>query len=57
MQIYSALGYKTNKSLVIIDKGFTFYTTKKKSTKKRNTKPSPNPPEGGSAFTPVQALD
>lgn len=41
---------KTNKPLVYPDKRFTFIPTKKKSTKKRNTKLYPSPPEGGPEF-------
>jgi len=48
---------KTNKPLVYPDKRFTFYTTKKESTKERNSELYPKPPEGGSEFIPVHAMD
>jgi hypothetical protein len=54
---YSQMCVKTNKPLVYPDKRFTFYTTKKESTKERNSELYPKPPEGGSEFIPVHAMD
>jgi len=45
------------KPLAITSKRFTFIPTKKKRTKKRNSLLYPKPPEGGSEFIPVHAMD
>jgi hypothetical protein len=45
------------KPLVFPDKRFTFYTTKKESTKERNSELYSKPPEGGSEFIPVHLMD